>query len=214
MANPGLNNGDGEGDVYISIEGLIGSSGNDFLAGDDGDNFLRGGAGGDQLDGGLGSDYADYFTATGGITVDLANAANNTGEAAGDTYFSIERVRGGAFDDVLRGDANNNTLRGGLGADVLDGAGGFDFASYSDATVGITASLSSPISNTGEASGDSYLSIEALRGSDHNDTLIGDTQDNFLQGGPEGMRSKAATARIMRTTSTLRARSLPILAIH
>ena len=139
LANPGFNNGDGEGDVYISIEGLIGSSGNDFLAGDAGDNFLRGGAGGDQLDGGLGSDYADYFTATGGITVDLANAANNTGEAAGDTYFSIERVRGGAFDDVLRGDGNNNTLRGGFGADVLDGAGGFDFASYSDATVGITA---------------------------------------------------------------------------
>ena len=168
---------------YISIEGLVGSSMADTLIGDAGDNFLRGQGGADVLDGGAGADYADYFNSTTGLTVDLANPLNNTGEAAGDTYISIERVRGSAFEDVLRGNAGGNTLRGGLGADILDGGNGNDFASYSDASVGLTASLANPADNTGEAAGDVYISIESLRGGNFADTLIGNTGDNFLNGG-------------------------------
>ena len=141
LSAPGINTGDAEGDFYISIEGLVGSSTGDFLGGDSGDNFLRGQGGADTLDGGAGADYADYFNATTGITVDLGNSGNNTGEAFGDTYFSIERLRGSAFNDLLRGNASDNTLRGSSGADTLDGGAGTDFASYADATVGITASL-------------------------------------------------------------------------
>jgi Ca2+-binding RTX toxin-like protein len=186
LANPGINTGDAAGDTYISIEGLIGSSVADTLIGDAGDNFLRGQGGADALDGGAGGDYADYSNSPIGITVDLANPLNNTGEAAGDTYVSIERIRGSAFNDVLRGDEHSNTLRGGLGADILDGGSGVDFASYSDSSVGVTASLANPGSNTGEAAGDVYISIEALRGGNFADTLIGDAGDNFLQGGPDG----------------------------
>ena len=180
---PGINTGDAAGDTYISIEGLVGSSVADTLIGDAGDNFLRGQGGADALDGGAGNDYADYFNSTIGITVDLANPLNNTGEATGDTYTSIERVRGSAFNDVLRGNEFGNTLRGGLGADTLDGGAGFDFASYADSSVGLTASLANFADNTGEAAGDVYISIELLRGSDFADTLIGDFGDNFLQGG-------------------------------
>ena len=165
LSNAIGNTGEASGDSYLSIEALRGSDHNDTLIGDTQDNFLQGGSGGDALQGGDGGDYADYFNATGAILADLGNSLNNTGEAAGDTYVSIERLRGGAFNDVLRGDANNNTLRGGLGADTLNGGAGVDFASYADATIGITASLATPsVSNTGEATGDSYISIEALRG--------------------------------------------------
>ena len=45
--------------------------------------------------------------------------AKNTGEAKGDIFFSIERLRGGNFDDFLQGDAANNMLEGGAGADVI-----------------------------------------------------------------------------------------------
>ena len=45
-----------EKDTLISIENLVGSSGNDELTGDDGTNVLNGGSGNDTLDGGGGND--------------------------------------------------------------------------------------------------------------------------------------------------------------
>ena len=103
--------------------------------------------------GGGGFDYADYFNATSGITVDLGNASNNTDEAAGDTFVSIEGIRGSAFDDTLRGDnilnGGNavNQLIGGLGADTLDGGGGFDYADYRNSAIGLTVSLANSAIN-------------------------------------------------------------------
>ena len=37
------------------------------------------------------------------VTANLANAAANTGDAAGDTYTSIENLTGSAFADTLTG---------------------------------------------------------------------------------------------------------------
>ena len=162
---------------------LFGDNGNDALSGSGGDDVLNGGPGADVLDGGPGADYADYSTAAAAVTASLANPAINTGDAAGDTYISIERLRGSAFNDVLTGDANNNTLVGGPGADVLDGGAGFDFAGYLNAAAGVTASLANPAINTGDAVGDTYISIEGLIGSSFNDTLVGDSNNNILRGG-------------------------------
>jgi len=180
LANPAINTGDAAGDAYISIEGLIGSAFNDTLTGDANNNILRGGLGADILDGGAGFDYADYETA---VTASLANPAINTGEAAGDIYISIEGLLGSIFNDTLIGDANNNELRGGSGADVLNGGGGFDFAGYQNAGSAVIASLANPAINTGDATGDTYTAIEGLRGSDFDDTLVGDANDNTLEGG-------------------------------
>lgn len=219
------NTGDAAGDQYSSIEGLVGSNfddvlrmddfkssiwalggndtldgrgGNDDLHGQDGNDHLIGGAGADVLDGGFGFDFAEYGTATGGLTVDEMLPATNTGDAAGDQYFSIEGLVGSNYSDVLRTDGFNNSiwaldgndvvdgrggndelhgqsgndqLIGGAGADILDGGGGFDFASYVTATAGVNANIVSPAANTGDASGDTYISIEGLVGSNYNDTL-------------------------------------------
>jgi Ca2+-binding RTX toxin-like protein len=182
LANPAINTGDAAGDSYASIERLEGGDFNDQLTGNAGGNFLRGGPGGDALDGGAGSDTADYFRATAALTVDLGNPASNTGEAVGDSYVSIENLRGGVFADILRGDANINLLDGGPGADTLDGGGNSDFAWYNSSPVGITASLANPTINTGDAAGDTYISIERLAGSNFDDVLIGDGTNNFLRG--------------------------------
>ena len=91
-----------------------------------------------------GSDTVDYSHAAAGITVDLSNPLNNTGAATGDTYISIENIRGTNFNDVLTGDANNNVLEGGLGTNTLNGGGGFDVASYEHATAGVTVSSIAP----------------------------------------------------------------------
>ncbi len=150
------------------------------MVGDDNANILRGGFGADALNGGGGFDYADYDTS---VTASLADPTINTGEAAGDTYTSIEGLLGSIFNDVLIGDGNDNSLRGGSGADVLEGGGGFDFALYNNSAGGVTVSLADPGINTGDAAGDTFTSIEGLVGSDFDDTLIGDAGDNELRGG-------------------------------
>ena len=88
----------------------------------------------------------------------------------------------GTGDNVINGLGGNDTLEGGGGADSLDGGTGIDFARYSAAVAGIVASLTAPASNTGEAAGDTYTSIEGLIGTNLRDTLSGDGGANELQG--------------------------------
>ena len=90
---------------------------------------------------------------------------------------------GGAGNDTLTGGTANDRLNGGPGADKLNGGGGVDSADYSTSPIGVTASLANPASNTGEALGDVYNSIEGLIGSPSDDLLIGDANDNTLVGG-------------------------------
>ena len=153
LQNQNGNTGDATGDSYTDVEDLTGSdhadqligdaddntlsgrAGNDRLVGRDGNDVLFGGGGNDRLEGGLGADAlnggggedrAHYNLATAGVLVDLDNAATNTGEAAGDSFSSIENVLGSIFDDTLRGDAGDNKLLGNARNDMLSGRGGND----------------------------------------------------------------------------------------
>lgn len=237
LSNAASNTGEAAGDTYSSIESLTGSAfndtltgsnitnslrggngndtlsglgGNDNLFGDDGNDLLIGGTGADRLSGGAGSDRASYATATASVIAALLSPASNTGDAAGDTYISIENLTGSNFNDTLTGNnsvnsilggtgndtisglngndslfgnAGNDILIGGAGADALDGSAGSDRASYATATTGVVASLTTPASNTGDAAGDTYVSIENLSGSAFNDTLTGNNSVNSIVGG-------------------------------
>lgn len=105
---------------------IRGHDGNDTLSGAGGDDVLDGGRGADVLNGGAGADTASYASADAGVTADLANSANNAGDAAGDRYLSIENLQGSNHADNLTGDTRSNTLDGGTGDDRLAGGSGSD----------------------------------------------------------------------------------------
>lgn len=110
----------------LSQDRLFGGDGDDVLVGRGGNDFLFGEGGADILDGGDGIDYASYFTSSAGVRINLENGAFNLGDAAGDTFISIERFYGSQFDDTILGDAEGNFFRGLGGADTLLGKGGQD----------------------------------------------------------------------------------------
>jgi serralysin len=187
------------GDDYVG-----GNDGNDRISGGSGDDFLRGGAGADFLSGGAGSDTAGYDDATAGVVVDLLNPANNQGDAAGDTFDSIEKLVGSNYDDTLVGNAEANILDGGKGANSLfggqgddtlfggeylsvnhlDGGAGSDTVSYETVLYGhVVVDLQTPANNQGNATGDTFNSIENVRGTENDDRLIGNAEANRLEGG-------------------------------
>jgi VCBS repeat-containing protein len=198
LANPALNTGNAAGDTYTNVTSIIGTNFDDTLIGDGNVNLLEGGLGADTLIGGGGAvDYASYGHAGSGVTASLLNPGANTGDAAGDTYSGINGLIGSSSNDILIGDNNDNFLRGNAGADHLIGNGGSDTADYNNAPSvngqGIVVDFSNIAHNTGFAQGDSYTSMENIRGSNFNDILKGDAGANVLTGQGGGDRFIIAT---------------------
>ena len=184
------------GDTLIDIENIAGTNFNDtvfgnasdnHLMGGDGDDILGGAGGADILDGGLGNDTASYALSAYGVSVSLISGS----EAGGDTLISIENLTGSDFDDQLRGDTGDNILRGAIGNDVLDGGQGIDIldggdgsdtVTYQLATTSVIIDLLAGTASGDFATGDSFISIENLTGSDFGDELSGDNSANQLDG--------------------------------
>ncbi|WP_026942236.1 M10 family metallopeptidase C-terminal domain-containing protein [Hellea balneolensis] len=122
----------GEGDDTINggdgVDILFGQNGNDVMSGGAGNDFFYGGAGGDVFDGGADFDTVNYLAASSGVIVDMliGGSGGTGGEAAGDTYISIERVLGSGFDDSITGSAGDDVLLGNGGDDYLAGGNGND----------------------------------------------------------------------------------------
>ncbi len=198
IATPQFTFGAGQ-DTIIHVEGIIGSAFADhfFGGGHDFQDFLetfRGGGGDDTIDGRSGNDAAEYIDATAGIMVNLA-AGTVDGFAGGvgnDTLFSVEDIRGSAFNDVFdatgfsgisinqgsKGTYNN--FRGGAGDDWLIGNGDSQL-DYFDAPHGVTVDLTDRSFNatTGIVHGgvgvgdDKFSGVDRVRGTFFADTLIG-----------------------------------------
>ena len=204
LVRPGDNNGDAQNDSYDSIENITGSGFGDQLYGNSSTNILNGGAGNDVLYGGgggdvyLGGDNTDtvnYQNTGASVTVFMAVEAQtlNSGGAVGDTYFDIENITGSGLDDIITGDSRSNELLGGEGDDILDGGvgttgtdilnggNGEDTVTYAKSSVGVTLSLVVG-GNLGDATGDTYASIENVIGSAHADNIEGDSGNNVIRG--------------------------------
>lgn len=114
---------------------IFGESGNDSIYGGNGDDYLVGGAGADTIDGGNGNDTVAFSDATIGITLNLADSSQNTGDATGDVYKNVEAFIATNYGDTMIADSSgvifaamggNDFLNGGVGNDYLDGGEGDD----------------------------------------------------------------------------------------
>ena len=96
-------------DTLVSIENVIGGSGNDTITSNGGNQTLDGGAGDDTISSGGGAD-----TLLGG--------------------FGNDTLLGGIGNDILDGGEGDDTLTGGTGTDIVSGGGGNDtiFWSFGD----------------------------------------------------------------------------------
>lgn len=92
---------------------------------------------------------------------------------------------GGGGNDTLLGGDGNDVLIGGQGTDVLNGGDGTDTASYLGSSSGVSINLATGTGSGGDAHGDTLFSIEAVIGSDHNDTFTAPANGGTftLQGG-------------------------------
>ena len=171
--------GHAEGDVFDTVEHVIGSAHNDRLVGDNrpegastgGENTLSGGGGDDKIYGGSGDDAVN-------------------GDGGDDTLY------GGAGDDTLNGGAGDDTLIGGPGADGFIGGAGEDTVSYANARdEKVTVDLSSVTvadpdpNNDSHSDGDYFpdsgtgLNVENVIGGPRGDTITGNALANKIWGG-------------------------------
>ena len=141
---------------------ITGNSAANILDGGLGNDTLIGGAGADVLNGGGGTDTASYATSAIGLTIHFDDLLSNTGDAAGDSYNSIEQVIATNFDDNLRGSVGDDIIFGLNGNDLMVGGGLSGFGN--DTFYG--------------GGGD-----DILIGGDDNDTLNGGDGNDFLDGG-------------------------------
>lgn len=197
--------GDAQGDVFNSIDSVIGSAtGANHLIGTAGANSLtggaasdtiEGGAGADTLVGGAGFDTVDYTGSIAGVSVDLRSAgAQSGGDAAGDVLSGFEvvlgsltganRLTGDALNNVLVGGNAEDTFVGGAGADTIMGGGGLNLVDYSASNAAVAVDLNSAAQqHGGEAEGDILANIKNVIGSAYGDTLRGTSGANSILGG-------------------------------
>ncbi|WP_108287195.1 calcium-binding protein [Limnohabitans sp. T6-20] len=176
--------------VYDSIENALGTAYDDsFLAkaGDEANAYV---GGADSLNGVDGTDTVSYEGAATAVKASLATGGT-LGDAAGDTYQSIENLTGSAYADDLQGNDRDNWLQGkggddtlifSKGHDTLEGGTGTDTVVYSGVSVAVNANLLTKLGTVADGSSQDFRSIENLTGGSANDILVGNDSANTLLG--------------------------------
>jgi serralysin len=165
-------------DTLISIEGIIGGSGDDVLKGDAGANRFESGAGQDFLDGRGGDDT-------------LIAGAGNDGLTGGD---GNDTLYGGDDDDAVLGDAGDDLLYGGAGRDYVVGGDGADRIYGGDGNDVIGGWIGNDViygdlgadwiyGDAGDDSIDGGDGGDGIFGGEGNDTLLGGLGDDQIIGG-------------------------------
>ncbi|MEM7238117.1 MAG: matrixin family metalloprotease [Pseudomonadota bacterium] len=198
LQNLTANSGDAAGDVFVSVENLVGSRQSDVLIGDQSNNLIAGGLGNDAhfgrdgndlfidgggidlYNGGSGTDLVSFAGSARGVGVRLDGKAS-FGGAAGDRFTAIESVTGSRFKDTFAGNASANLFNGLGGPDNFFGGAGSDTVVFNTLSVGVGARLDG-FASFGGAAGATFNSIENVTGTRLNDVLVGNAGNNLLDG--------------------------------
>jgi Ca2+-binding RTX toxin-like protein len=206
-----ISDGEGGYDTVSNVENIVGGDYNDTLRGGNGANQIDGGAGddwlmgregNDTLNGGSGFDYLEYsylthqdgynFVVTSNA-VAITGKGGNAGYAETDTISSIDVVYGSAgadsMTDTVAGrqsyfvaGTGNDTITG----NIQDG----DAVSYWDRGSNIRVNLNlalntvvvTDLNNGTYSETDTLVGINNAYGGSGNDTLTGNTLNNYLRG--------------------------------
>ena len=140
LANQALNAGSALGNTVTNVEAfyltafvdsftggstgvfVYGFDGNDKITGSSVSDIIDGGPGADTINAGGGFDYVSYYSSAAGVTLDLKNPANNTGDAKGDVITNAEAYILTSKDDTFVGtDSGQNIVFGYEGNDTFKG---------------------------------------------------------------------------------------------
>ncbi|SMX46409.1 calcium-binding protein [Actibacterium lipolyticum] len=178
LETPSANTGDAEGDVFVEVEGIIGSDFDDRLSGDDNANELRGGDGRDRLEGRGGDDILlggdgndEVLGHAGNDTLHGGNGNDNISSSDGD-----DTVYGDAGHDEIGGGNGNDTIYGGTGNDTIGSGNGDDFIDAGDGNDVTSGGYGADLEYGGN--GD-----DTMAGSYGNDIVYGGAGNDSLGGG-------------------------------
>ncbi|MEM7268930.1 MAG: cadherin-like domain-containing protein, partial [Pseudomonadota bacterium] len=124
----------------------------------------------------IGSDFGDVLIGDAAANLLAGEGGVDTLQGGGDA----DSLYGGAGDDSLEGEDGDDFIAGGVGADAIVGGSGFDTSSYTSSWEGVNINLATNSASGGEATGDTFSSIERILGSDFVDTLTGSTGDDHF----------------------------------
>ncbi len=205
LQSPGLNTGWAAFDLYVNIQDLGGSSGDDDLRGDGQGNVIHGGAGADTLRGRSGDDVIH-----GGIGNDViaGNSGNDTlrGGDGDDRIFTglddnmvwgdagADEIYGGVGADILRGGSGDDSIHGGEGNDVIAGNDGNDTLEGEDGNDRIFTGLGDNMVRGGDGADEIFGGLgsntlrggsgdDVIEGGEGNDVIAGNSGNDTLHGG-------------------------------
>ena len=194
----------GAGDDIVTDKGgddvLKGNDGNDVISAGNGFNLILGGSGSDFII--TGEDVSETFAGEGndfilGAQMNLPTFGNEgddwieigTSDGAGGDNFDPQEastvighdvfITGGGFDEA-DGEGGDDIMVFSDGEDHFGGGGGFDWASYANDTLGVTADLlindliEPPVTPSNQGIRDRFAEVEGLSGSRFSDVLRGD----------------------------------------
>ncbi len=168
---------------------IAGGAGIDIIYGDNinrtdtvGNDTIYAGIGADTVYGGDGNDtiYGDLKDANAGDDADILYGDGGNDVIVGNG--GADQLYGGTGNDSLWGGTGDDIFEGGAGSDVIQGGDGIDLVIYDNETARVVVDLTAYYGIDGGGGYDTLSSIENVRGSGYNDTIVGSSGANTLWG--------------------------------